>query len=135
MSLELKLARHVAGVNARIIEGDVEYSDGHVLQVLAPVPLQAALEGALHLLVAIPVLVDLPAERQQWAGERGGGRAKGWDRERGRRHKGKIGWRHRGTRKGRAEKTCRENGSRQIQREKQKQPVGAREMAQWPECY
>lgn len=65
MGLKLKLSRHVAGVEARVIQSDVEHSDGHILQVLAPIPLQTPLEGALHLLVAISILVDLQVEEQK----------------------------------------------------------------------
>lgn len=64
MCLELKLPGHVAGVEAGVVQGDIEHSDGHVLQVFAPVPLQTPLEGALHLLVAVPILVDLYVEKQ-----------------------------------------------------------------------
>lgn len=46
MSLELKLPGHVAGVEAGVVQGDVEHSDGHVLQVFAPVPLQAPWKGS-----------------------------------------------------------------------------------------
>lgn len=65
MCLKLKLPGHVAGIEAGVVQGDIEHSDGHVLQVFAPVPLQASLEGALHLLVAVPVLVDLQVEKQR----------------------------------------------------------------------
>lgn len=68
MSLELKLPRHVASVEARVVESDIEHCDGHVLQVFAPIPLQASLEGALHLLLAVPILVDLQVERQKGVG-------------------------------------------------------------------
>lgn len=63
--LKLKLPGHVTGVEAGVIERDVEHSDGHILQVLTPVPLQAPLEGALHLLVAVSVFVDLQVEKQE----------------------------------------------------------------------
>lgn len=39
MRLKLKFPGHVASVEARVIQGDVEYSDGHILQVFASVPL------------------------------------------------------------------------------------------------
>jgi hypothetical protein len=58
MRLKFKLPRHVAGVEARVIQSDIEHGDGYILQVLAPVPLQTPLEGALHLLVAIAILKD-----------------------------------------------------------------------------
>lgn len=65
MCLKLKLPGHIAGVEARIIQGNIEHSDGHILQVLASVPLQASLEGALHLLVTISILIDLQVEKQR----------------------------------------------------------------------
>lgn len=65
MCLKLKLPGHVAGVEAGVVQGDIEHSDGHVLQVFAPIPLQASLEGALHLLVAVPILIDLQVEKQR----------------------------------------------------------------------
>lgn len=68
MCLKLKLPGHIAGVEARVVQGDVEHSDGHVLQVLAPIPLQASLEGAFHLLVAIPILIDLQVEKERRVG-------------------------------------------------------------------
>lgn len=68
MRLKLKLPGHIAGVEARVVQSDVEHSDGHVLQVLAAIPLQAPLKGALHLLVAIPILVNLQIEEQKRVG-------------------------------------------------------------------
>lgn len=64
MCLKFKLPGHVACVEARVVQSDIEHSDGHVLQVFAPVPLQTTLEGALHLLVAIAILVYL--QREGW---------------------------------------------------------------------
>lgn len=65
MCLKFKLPGHVAGIEAGIIQGDIEHSDGHILQVLASIPLQASLKGALHLLVTIPILIDLQVEKQR----------------------------------------------------------------------
>lgn len=68
MCLKSKLPGHVAGVEARVIQSDVKHSDGHILQVFAPIPLQASLEGALHFLLAIPILIDLQVEKQKRVG-------------------------------------------------------------------
>lgn len=68
MCFKSKLPGHVAGVEARVIQGDVEHSDGDILQVLAPIPLQASLEGALHLLLAVSILIDLQVEKQKRVG-------------------------------------------------------------------
>lgn len=63
--LEFELPGHIACVEARVIQSDIEYSDGYVLQVFAPIPLQTALEGALHFLVAITILIYLQRERER----------------------------------------------------------------------
>lgn len=86
MCLKLKFPRHIAGVEAGVVQGDIEHSDGHVLQVLAPVPLQAALEGALHLLVAISILIDLEVEKKTEGGP--GGRVGKESRDGGRAERG-----------------------------------------------
>lgn len=73
MRLKFKLPGHVACVEARVVQRDIEHSDGHVLKVFAPVPLQAPLEGALHLLVAIAILVYLQRkERKQMVAQETG---------------------------------------------------------------
>lgn len=68
MCLKGELPGHVAGIEARVIQGDIQHGDGHILQVLAPIPLQAPLEGALHLLLAISILIDLQVEKQKRVG-------------------------------------------------------------------
>lgn len=80
MCFKSKLPGHVAGVEARVIQGDVEHSDGDILQVLAPVPLQASLEGALHLLLAVSILIDLQVEKQKRVGP---GKKIGWESQDG----------------------------------------------------
>lgn len=74
MCLELKLPGHIACVETRVIQSDIENSDGYVLQVFAPVPLQTTLEGALHLLVAISILIYLQREGQKQIVARESGR-------------------------------------------------------------
>lgn len=64
MCLKFKLPGHIACVEARVIQSDIENCDGYVLQVFAPVPLQTTLEGALYLLVAISILIYL--QREGW---------------------------------------------------------------------
>lgn len=59
VDLELELAGDVAGVDARVVQGDVQDSDGHVLHVFAPVPLDPTTKAAWKLVVCFPVLVDL----------------------------------------------------------------------------
>lgn len=59
VDLELELAGDVAGVDARVVQGDVQHGDGHVLHVFAPIPLDPPAEAAWELVVCLPVLVDL----------------------------------------------------------------------------
>jgi hypothetical protein len=69
---ELKLPGHITCVEARVIQSDIENSDGYVLQVFAPIPLQTTLEGALHLLVAISILIYLQRGAEADCGKRVG---------------------------------------------------------------
>lgn len=74
MCFELKLPGHIACVEARVIQSDIENSDGYILQVFAPVPLQTTLEGAFHLLVAISILIYLQREGRKQIVARESGR-------------------------------------------------------------
>lgn len=65
MCLKFELPGHIARVEARVVQSDIEHGDGHVLEVFAPIPLQTTLEGALHLLVAISILIYLQREEQK----------------------------------------------------------------------
>lgn len=47
--LKLKSAKNVALVDPAVVEGDVEDSDGEVLQVLAPIPEQTAFKRPIQL--------------------------------------------------------------------------------------
>lgn len=59
MDLVVKFPGDVAGINPRIVQGDVAYRNGHILHVFAPVPLEPATEAAFEFPLLIPVLVDL----------------------------------------------------------------------------
>lgn len=76
MCLKLKLPGHIARVEARVVQSDIEHSDGHILQVFAPIPLQTTLERALHFLVAVTILVYLQRQEQKQMVAREPGRAR-----------------------------------------------------------
>lgn len=49
VEVKLKSAKNVALVDPAVVVGDVEDSDGEVLQVPAPVPRQTAFKRSIHL--------------------------------------------------------------------------------------
>lgn len=118
MRLKSKLPGHVAGVEARVIQSDVKHSDGHVLQVFAPIPLQTSLEGTLHLLLAIPILVDLQVEKQKRVGSGEKIGSESWDGDRARQGQGRKGTWLQGDPKNRSGMRLREGQGREKGRER-----------------
>ena len=90
MCLEFKLPGYIACVEARVIQSDIEYSDGYILQVFAPIPLQTTLEGALHFLVAISILVYLQREGRKPIAARESGRNRVEEATMGRKARGQC---------------------------------------------
>lgn len=62
---ELELTKNVALIETAVIKGDVFDTNGHFLQVLAPIPGQTALKGSIHFFWSIILIFVYLGRREE----------------------------------------------------------------------